>query len=335
MSHSQLTDIFGKHIDIVHAIENKSTVATAEAEYAQCQRSNIQPLFYTHPDFPQRLNENSCTDAPTLIYKLGNCDLNATHTVAFVGSRKATDYGRNNTRRLVSEMKNDNTLIVSGLAYGIDTAAHQAALENGLPTVAVLGHGLDRIYPDANRHLAKQILEQGGALLTEYRLHTPMNAAYFPARNRIIAGMSDATVVVEAAEHGGALITANIANSYQREVFAVPGRLDDPLSYGTNNLICNNKAIMLRNAGDLFYQMGWKNTFDKRQREQQQAELFATLTPNETLVVELLKNHPEMLLDQIVELSGLPLPKVASIVSDLEFKQVIHVLPGRLYKLMR
>ena len=187
----------------------------------------------------------------------------------------------------------DKPLIVSGLAYGIDTAAHTAALANQLTTVAVLGHGLDIIYPSQNRSLAKRIVDQGGALLTEYPLHTEIKATNFPARNRIIAALSDATIVVEASERGGALITANIASSYFREVFAVPGRLDDHTSDGCNNLIVNNKAIMIRNAGDLFFQMGWKNTFDKKRRKEQQQSLFATLNINEKAIVDLLEKNKE------------------------------------------
>jgi DNA processing protein len=195
-----------------------------------------------------------------------------------------------------------------------------------------MGHGLDIVYPYQNRYLARRILDQGGALLSEYPIHTGINAAYFPARNRIVAALSDATIVVEAAERGGALITANLANSYHREVFAVPGRLDDRLSDGCNNLIINNKAIMIRNAGDLFYQMGWKNTFDRQRQREEQLSIFAALSSNEQSVVNLLNENREMTLDEIVEKSGLSLPKIASTLMDLELKNVVRCLPGRLYK---
>ncbi len=255
------------------------------------------------------------------------------HSVAVVGSRKATDYGKSTTARLVEEMAADKPLIVSGLAYGIDTAAHTAAVNNGVPTVAVLGHGLDIIYPSQNRGLAKRIVEQGGALITEYPLHTEIKATNFPARNRIIAALADATIVAEAAERGGALITANIASSYNREVFAVPGRLDDSTSEGCNNLIVNNKAIMIRNAGDLFFQMGWKSTFDKRRRKEQQQSMFVTLNANEKTIAQLLENNREMTMDEIAQQSGLPLPKIAAVMMELELKKVVRCLPGRLYKL--
>lgn len=333
MSRQQLTEIFRNHDTIISAFLSRQPLAMAEQAMAEMEGRGVEALFCTDADYPVRLNEAGCEDSPVLLYRLGRCDLNAQHTVAMVGSRKCSDYGRTTTHRLVREMKTDGTTIVSGLAYGIDTAAHTAAVENGLPTIAVLGHGLDIIYPSQNRLLAKRIVEQGGALLSEYPLHTGINAAYFPARNRIVAALADATIVVEAAERGGALITANIANSYNREVFAVPGRLCDPLSEGCNNLVIHHKAVMIRNAGDLFYQMGWKNTFDRRRQQEEQLSLFATLDQNQQTVVKLLTTNREMTLDEMVAQSGLSLPKVASVVTDLELRNVVRCLPGRLYKL--
>jgi len=333
MSHAQLKEIFTRHPAIVSAIESKASLRQAEQELPRLEKYGIETLFFTEEDYPQRLNEAGCEDAPVLLYRLGHCNLNPQHTVALVGARKCTDYGRTITTRLVQEMAADKPLIVSGLAYGIDTAAHTAAVTNGLPTVAVLGHGLDTIYPSQNRPLAKRILEQGGALLTEYPLGTEIQAAFFPARNRIVAALADATVVVESAERGGGLITANIANSYHREVFAVPGRLDDPLSEGCNNLIVNNKAIMLRNAGDLYFQMGWKNAMVKARHKEEQQELFATLKENEQKIVKMLQENREMTMDEIDQKSDLSLPKIASILMELELKGVVRCLPGRIYKL--
>ncbi len=333
MSRPQLRELFGNHNGIIDAVESKTPLAQAEQAIPLMEKHGVDTLFCTDSDYPRRLNEAGCEDTPVLLYRRSKCNLNAQHSVALVGSRKCTDYGRSTTARLVHEMETDKTLIVSGLAYGIDTAAHTAAVENGLPTVAVLGHGLDIVYPYQNRRLADSILERGGALLSEYPLLTGINAAYFPARNRIVAALSDATIVVEAAERGGALITANMANSYHREVFAVPGRLGDPLSEGCNNLIINNKAIMIRNAGDLFYQMGWKNTFDRQRQKEEQLSLFASLNSNEQAVVQLLTDNREMTLDEIVAKSGMALPKIASTMMDLELKNIVRCLPGRLYKL--
>lgn len=333
MSHAQLKEIFPRHGAIVAAIEAKQVLRQAEMECGRLRQAGIDTLFLTDPDYPRRLNEEGCEDTPVLLYRLGGCDLNPRHAVALVGSRRCTDYGSTVTARLVREMAADNTVIVSGLAYGIDTAAHAAAVDCGLPTVAVLGHGLDTIYPSQNRGLAKRIVEHGGALVTEYPLGTDIQPAFFPARNRIVAALADATVVVESAERGGALITANIASSYHREVFAVPGRLDDTLSEGCNNLIVNNKAAMLRSAGDLFFQMGWKNAMVTARSKEQQQELFATLRKEEQAVVELLRQHREMTLDELDRECGMSLPKVAAILMELELKKVVRCLPGRIYKL--
>lgn len=333
MSHAQLKEIFPRHPAIVSHIESKSTLLKAEKELPRLENFGIDTVFYTEADYPRRLNQSGCEDTPVLLYRLGTCDLNPHHSVAMVGSRKCTDYGRTTTFRLAQEMASDKPLIVSGLAYGIDTAAHTAALDNAIPTVAVLGHGLDTIYPTQNRALAKRILDQGGALLTEYPLDTEIQPSYFPARNRIVAALSDATVVVESAERGGALITANIANSYHREVFAVPGRLGDPLSDGCNNLIVNNKAIMLRNAGDLYFQMGWKNAMIKDRHKEEQQELFASLNENEQTLANLLRDNREMTMDEMSQKCTLSLPKIASILMELELKKVIRCLPGRIYKL--
>ncbi len=333
MSRPELKEIFGRHESVVNAIAGKTTLPQAEAYIAEAAKYHIDILFFTDKDYPQRLNTAGCEDTPVVLYRLGQCDLNMPHSVALVGSRKATDYGQSTTARLVEEMASDNPLIVSGLAYGIDTAAHTAAVDNKTPTVAVLGHGLDIIYPSQNRGLAKRIMEQGGALITEYPLHTEIKATNFPARNRIIAALADATIVVEAAERGGALITANIASSYNREVFAVPGRLNDSTSEGCNNLIVNNKATMIRNAGDLFFQMGWKNTFDRRRHKEQQQSLFAELNANEKMIAGLLEKNREMTMDEIAQQSGLPLPKIAASMMELELKKVVRCLPGRLYKL--
>lgn len=333
LSHSQLKEIFGRHTAIISAIESKSTLAAAEQQVMQLERIGARTLFCKDPDYPRRLNEAGCEDTPVLLFMMGRCDLNAAHTVALVGSRKATDYGRTTAARLVQEMKGNAPLIVSGLAYGIDAAAHTAALDTHQPTAAVLGHGLEMIYPREHVALARRMVDEGGCLLSEYRIGTPISPANFPARNRIVAAMSDATIVVEAAERGGALITANIANGYHREVFAVPGRLTDPCSAGCNSLIVDNKAIAIRNAGDLFFQMGWKNTFDKRQDKPSQQSLFADLSPDELKLTSLLSEQGEMRIDELAQKSGLSLPKTAATLINLELKKLIRCLPGRIYKL--
>ena len=326
---AELKLAFGSHQALIDAIRSKSTHARAEQELQLAEQHGVKVLFCTDSDYPQRLNSDETQDCPVVLYMLGKADLNAERMLAVVGTRRATPQGRDLTDRLIGQLQPLNTPIVSGLAYGIDTAAHTAALNHGMPTVAVLGHGLDRIYPPSNRSLAVNIVEQGGALVTEYPMGTAINPRYFPARNRIIAALSDATVVVEASEKGGALITAAIAAGYHREVFAVPGRLTDTYSRGTNNLIATSKALLVRDADDVAYHMGWPMPHTDRGTQQQ---LFPTLAPDGQRLYDLLHKNQQLSIDELVTLSGLTMPHVASILFDLEMQKVVRALPGRLYQ---
>lgn len=331
LSHSQLIELFGKHTEIAAAIESKSMFARAEAELRFAEKNNIHVLFCKEEGFPQRLNDADCTDTPVVLYVAGNCNLNMKRSLSVVGSRRATDYGKSTTDQLIAEMTDPELMIVSGLAYGIDTASHRAALSYRMPTVAVLGHGLDRIYPAQNRELATQIVMNGGALVTEYTSGTELNAAYFPARNRIIAALGDATLVVEAAEKGGALITAGIAGSYHREVFSVPGRLTDPYPKGCNNLIANNKATIMRSGDDLYFQMGWKHS---PQAQAMQTSMFPELDKEEQIVVDILGQLHEATLDEMTATNRLAMPKIVSALLTLELKKVVRCLPGKIYKIV-
>lgn len=326
---AELKLAFGSHQALIDAIRSKSTHARAEQELQLAEQHGVKVLFCTDSDYPQRLNSDETQDCPVVLYMLGEADLNAERMLAVVGTRRATPQGRDFTDRLIGQLQPLNTPIVSGLAYGIDTAAHTAALNHGMPTVAVLGHGLDRIYPPSNRSLAVNIVEQGGALVTEYPMGTAINPRYFPARNRIIAALSDATVVVEASEKGGALITAAIAAGYHREVFAVPGRLTDTYSRGTNNLIATSKALLVRDADDVAYHMGWPMPLTDRGTQQQ---LFPTLAPDGQRLYDLLHKNQQLSIDELVTLSGMTMPRVASILFDLEMQKVVRALPGRLYQ---
>ena len=325
---AELKLAFGSHREVAEAILAKSTHARAEEELRQAERNGVRVLFCTDADYPQRLNRDETADCPVVLYVLGTADLNAERSLAMVGTRRATPQGRDATDRLVQQLQPLGLPVVSGLAYGIDTAAHTAALAHGLPTVAVLGHGLDRIYPAENRGLAAQIVQQGGALLTEYPTGTAINPRYFPARNRIIAALADATVVVEASEKGGALITAAIAAGYHREVFAVPGRITDTYSRGTNNLIATNKAVMVRSADDIAYHMGWP----LGGCEAVQKSLFPTLTPDGQRLYDLLRHQGQLTLDELAQQTQMPMPPVAGALFDLEMQQVVRALPGRLYQ---
>ena len=331
LPHSELKAAFGTHTNILESIANKSTFTRAEEELRFCENNHIRPLFFTDPDYPARLNTPETDDCPALLYCLGKADLNPERSIAVVGTRRATAIGRDNTDFLVHDLKSYNPHIISGLAYGIDAAAHKAALDYGLPTVAVLGHGLDRIYPAANRPLAKSIIENGGALVSEYPSGTAINPRFFPARNRIIAAMADATVVVEASEKGGALITAAIAGSYQRDVFAVPGRLSDTYSRGTLNLIATNRALLVRNADDIAFQLGWPMA--GQQTALTGIEETPHLSADEQKIANTLKDSGHLTLDETASATSFSLPKTASLLFNMEMAKVVRTLPGHLYQL--
>ena len=322
---------FGDHRAIAEAILHKTTFARAEEELRFVERHHLRTIFLTDPDYPERMLRDETADCPPLLYVMGQADLNADHAVAVVGTRHATPQGRDNTARIVEQLKPYNASIISGLAYGIDTAAHIAALDHGLPTVAVLGHGLDRIYPPANQRLAERIVENGGALVTEYPSGTAINPGYFPARNRIIAALADGTLVIESSKKGGALITATIAAGYHREVFALPGRLTDTYSVGTNNLIATSKALLARNADDIAYHLGWPLAEAQSSKDNQQT-LFQTFTSEERQVVDLLRTRDQLQLDELTQLTGLPMPKLAALMFNLEMQQVVRTAPGRTYQ---
>jgi DNA processing protein len=330
MSRKELDQIFGTHRAIAESIASKATLRRAEEECIFIERNNITPLFSTDSDYPQRMNRTDCADTPPLLYCQGRCNLNAKRVVSIVGTRRITPYGRDMAEKIVGDLRGDDILIISGLAYGVDTAAHTAALTNNLPTAAVLGHGLDQLYPPQNRKLAHSILEQEGCLLTEYPSYTKIAPSNFPARNRIIAALADVIIVVEASEKGGALITANIANSYHREVFAVPGRLSDTYSRGCNNLLANNKAITYTNADNLYYNMGWSR---KAAQSGEQQQLFPTLTHDEQTLVELLSQEEMLGIEEICEKTAFSLPKVAGLLLNLELENLVRCMPGKRYRL--
>lgn len=313
----------------VNALVNHHVFDRAEEETRFIEKYKITPLFYLDKKYPVRLK--LCHDSPLMLYYKGTADLNAPKVVAIVGTRKATEYGRVMCRKLVEGLIEHNVLIVSGLAYGIDTWSHKAALENNLETVGVLGHGLDRVYPFANRSLAEKMTETGG-LLSEYMSKTMPDRENFPMRNRIIAGMSDAIVVVEAGVTGGALITADIGNSYNRDVFAVPGRIGDMHSEGCNKLIKINKAALIQSAKDISYLLNWDN--EKVQKKNIQRQLFVNLTPDEELIVNTLKEKGDLDIDTLlIETAILP-AKAASVLLNMEFEGIIRCLPGKVYRLI-
>ena len=299
----------------------------AEEEIKFIEKYKITPLFLTDDAYPKRLL--NCYDSPTLLYFKGNTDLNKSKIISIIGTRSHTNYGKELTEKLVEGLKEQDAVICSGLAYGIDAIAHKAALQNGLQTVAVLAHGLHTIYPGQHKNLAKEIIADGG-LLTEFRNSDKPDKHNFPKRNRIVAGMADATIVIETAIKGGSLITAELANNYNRDVFAFPGKTTDTKSEGCNYLIKNNKAALLTGAEDLIEQMGWQT---KKQTKKVQRELFIELSADEKIIVEILKQKETVHIDEIYLSSGLSSSGVAAAILSLELQNAVIGLPGKLYKL--
>lgn len=315
-------------------ITSQNVLAQAEQEIEFIRKNDIQTTYFTDRDYPFRLKE--CADSPIMLYKKGNVNLNDGKFIAIVGTRNATETGKENCKKLIADLATmqANTVIVSGLAYGVDIGAHKAALDAGLPTIGVLGHGLDRIYPAAHRPTAVKMLHKG-ALLTEYLSMTKPEKQHFVQRNRIIAGLCDATVVIESAARGGALITAELANEYNRDVFAFPGRVNDEYSVGCHALIKNNKASLIESADDILRFMNWAKQ-DSTSTAAVQTSLFLDLSDDEKEMVTLLRKNADGI--QVNEL-GIALSKsfsnISSLLLEMEFKGVVRCLPGGIYKIIK
>ena len=328
-SRKQLENLEGIGTVRANSIKSFHDFTGCEEEMAFIEKYKIIPLFITSEKYPRRLL--NCYDSPSLLYYRGNADLNTSKIVSIVGTRNHSDYGKHTCEKLIEDLKEQNILIVSGLAFGIDTIAHKAALKNDLQTVAVLAHGLDRIYPPQNKSIAKQMTEHGG-LLTDFKSGTNPDKQNFPKRNRIVAGICDALVIVESSKKGGSLITAELANSYNKDVFAIPGKVSDSKSEGCNYLIKNNKASLITSADDLLEMMSWKpvqKTSTKKQRE-----LFIELTPNEKIIIDILQQQQAIQIDDLYFKSALSSSAVAQALLMLEMQGVVLSLPGKVYKLV-
>ena len=310
------------------AIKNFKDFTRAEEEILFIKKYKIKPLFLTDKGYPQRLL--NCYDCPPLLYFKGNAELNSSKIVAVVGTRNHNEYGKNICEKLVEQLMNEEVIIVSGLAFGIDSIAHRTALKNNMKTVGVLAHGLDRVYPSQNKTLAKEMISNGG-LLTEFRSNTIPDRQNFPGRNRIVAGISDAIIVIESGLKGGSLITAELANGYNKDVFAIPGRVNDSKSEGCNYLIKNNKAALITCADDVLENMGWKQS--KKPSPQKQRELFIELTTNEKIVVDILQFQQQLHIDELYIKSKLSSSAVAQALLMLEMQGVVSSLPGKMYKI--
>jgi DNA processing protein len=310
-------------------IANQNVMDQAKKELDFIRKNNVRTFFYLDENYPARLK--NCTDAPIILYYKGNADLNESRIISVVGTRSATNYGKEICDELIRSFSECNyrILVVSGLAYGIDVQAHKASLKYNIPTIGVFAHGLDTVYPALHAPIATKMLENGG-LLSDFPSETRIDRQNFLRRNRIIAGLADATIVVESAEKGGALVTADIANSYNRDVFAFPGRSTDVYSRGCNKLIKLNEAILIENQADIEKAMNWDMKVLGARAVQ--TSLFVELNPEEQKLVDLLKGG-DRFVDEITIETQLPMSKVSTLLLNLEFKGLVISLPGKMYRL--
>ena len=310
------------------SLKNWDQFNEVEEEILFIRKHQITPLFINDANYPKRLLH--CYDPPTLLYYRGNADLNTSRVISIIGTRNHTEYGKQVTEQLVASLQAQQVVVVSGLAFGIDYIAHRAAMQHDLSTVGVLGHGLDTIYPSQHKSIAKEMIQQGG-LLTEFPRNSKPDKHNFPKRNRIVAGMADATIVIETACKGGSMITAELAHNYNRDLFAVPGKITDTKSSGCLQLIRQNKAMLLTNGQELLETMGWQ---EKKRTIKKQKELFIELTADEKKIVSLLQENESTHIDMLFLQSGLSSSSVASAILSLELQNVISALPGKMYRLM-
>lgn len=325
---AELARIPGIGTIVADAVVKSDVLKHAERELAACDKSGVRLLSFLDKEYPQRLNH--CADAPIVLYVKGNADLNPERALSVVGTRNATAHGREITTKLIEDLRSLGVTIVSGLAYGIDIAAHRAALQFGLPTIACLAHGLDRVYPPLHAGTAKE-MQQLGALITEFPLGTNPDKENFPTRNRIVAGMTDATLVVEAGIKGGALITATLAADYNRDVFAIPGRTTDIYSEGCHKLIRDNRAALVTSATDIIKALNWDMEAPAIPTRQQR--LLLGLTPEQEKMVAVL-GETSLSVDQLAGRSGMSMSKVSALLLEMEFEGIVRSLPGKVYQLI-
>jgi DNA processing protein len=324
-SKKELSRIPGIGPQTAHQVHSFREFSWAEQEIQFIEKNGIQPLFYLDSAYPRRLTH--LPDAPIMLYYKGNENLNQNRILAIVGTRQPSPRGKATCEELIDQLTEYQPLIVSGLAYGIDYTAHKKALQAGLPTIAVLGHGLDRIYPAAHRAVAYEMIDQGG-LLSEFHSQTLPDREHFPMRNRIVAGMSDAVLVIETARKGGSMITAHLANDYHRDVFAVPGRIQDEQSSGCLHLIKTHKAALIEHADDLAYVLQWEKS---NTPASVQTSLFPELSVLENKVLDLVRKNEEISLEKLIFETELVGSQLASILLQLEFKGLVRSLPGKRY----
>jgi len=313
---------------IIESIKTFDDFSKVEKEILFIERNSIQPIFITQKDYPQRLL--NCFDPPILLYYKGSANLNEAKIISIVGTRNNTLYGKKAAEEIIEKLSAQNILIVSGLAYGIDSIAHKAALQNNLQTIGVLANGLQIIYPAQNKKLAEDMIVQGG-ILSELPHDTAPDKYNFPRRNRIVAGMADAVLVIETSRKGGSLITAQIASSYNREIFAVPGRMDDEKSEGCNYLIQANIAQIFTDVEQFLFAMNWSKSTKK---PKQQMIAFADLSAEEQKVIDALKIDNTLHIDELQSRCSLNSGELANAILSLELSGIIASLPGKMYQLL-
>ena len=325
----ELIKIPGIGLQTANSIVNQTVLEEAEKEVAYIEQENITPLFYLDENYPQRLKHYP--DAPVVLFYKGTANLNHHRIVGIIGTRKPTPQGISICENLVEELKSFGPIIISGLAYGIDISAHRKTLELGMETVAVLGHGLKRVYPAQHKKTALEMIERGG-LLTEFASHVNPERENFPMRNRIVAGLCDAVVVVETAVRGGSMITAQLASGYNKDVFAFPGRVKDKYSQGCHQLIKNNIANLTEGVDDITAVLGWEKK-EHNGKASKQEQLFYALTDLEKLVVDAIQEAEEIGVDQLSFQIKISNSELASLLLNLEFQGVVRSLPGKRYVL--
>ena len=325
LSEKELKEILGGRKDLIAQFLSSKCLETAEKEMEFCEKNNIEILFHSSENYPEKFK--NCVDSPLVLFKKGSHHFNSQLHIGIVGTRKMTSYGKKFIENLLNEISSQQMSIVSGLAYGCDIEAHRISIENQIPNVAVLAHGLNRVSPKAHQKEALE-LQKKGALLTEYSSFHNAEPINFILRNRIIAGICDAVIVVESDKKGGALATANYANSYNREVFALPGRVEDRFSLGCNELIQSNQAYMIRNAEDLL------NYFNLKSKPKiNQTKLFIELEGEEELVYNFLKENGRQQIDFLYHTLQIPVFKLNGILLNLELKGIVKPLSGKFFEL--
>jgi len=322
----QLAAIDGVGAVLLKNFKDKSIFDKAQFELDYVQRNNIEIISFQDEKYPERLKH--CIDGPVLIFSAGNIDLRDRKIISIVGTRQITSYGTEFCRKLIEDLVPLNPIIVSGFAYGVDIVAHQLAMENNLQTIGVLAHGLNQIYPKTHKKYMSKMEENGG-FMTEFWSSSNPDKENFVRRNRIVAGMSEATIVIESADRGGSLITANMANDYNRDVFAVPGRTTDKYSQGCNNLIKTQKANVLTSAADLIYNLNWDIV---KETKAVQKQLFVTLDDDEQKVYDYLLKTGKELMDIIALNCDFPIYRISGLLLNMELKGVIRPLPGKMFE---